>query len=271
MGRMAADAQRVHEVAYARQGKLLDAPGAHDERWRRKRAAELAEGEDGPAIRHGVRGCACCHPPVPPMAGVCELCSGWQQRGRRGRVALPLARPGCVNSTPCRACEGGWSLVSHNFAERRRLRCPLPAPDGVPSAAAASRQRGGGGAPWQGFAGLPQTVVERLLEEGAGVGLPADTATAECLADVRHVMGGGCCAGERYEAALADVAAGVAEAARHVCAAGGGGSELSHVLERAHACVDGGRERRLARPASDWEALRCVLACAVPAPVWLAS
>ena len=160
-------------------------------------------------------------------------------------------------------------MVSHNFAERRRLRCPLPAPDGVPSAAAASRQRGGGGAPWQGFAGLPQTVVERLLEEGAGVGLPADTTTAECLADVRHVMGGGCCAGERYEAALADVAAGVAEAARHVCAAGGGGSELSHVLERAHACVDGGRERRLARPASDWEALRCVLACAVPAPEWL--
>ena len=84
-----------------------------------------------------------------------------------------------------------------------------------------------------------------------------------------HVMGGGCGAGEQYEAALADVAAGVAEAARHVCAAGGGGSVLSHVLERAHACVDGGRERRVARPASDWEALRCVLACAVPAPVWL--
>ena len=102
------------------------------------------------------------------------------------------------------------------------------------------------------------------------MGLSADSGAEGHLADVAHVMGGRCGAGEAYEAALADVAKGVAEIARHVVAAGGAGSELSHVLERAHACVDGGRARRLARPATDWEALRHVLACAVPAPAWLA-
>ena len=41
------------------------------------------------------------------------------------------------------------------------------------------------------------------------------------------------------------------------------------MLESAHACIDGSRARRIARPASEWEALRCVLACRVPAPGWI--
>ena len=66
--------------------------------------------------------------------------------------------------------------------------------------------RAGGGVRWVGFAGLGQTVTERLLREEEVTEPAGDEALALQLADVRHVMGGGCAAGGEYETAVGELA-----------------------------------------------------------------
>ena len=127
-----------------------------------------------------------------------------------------------------------------------------------------------GGVRWVGFAGLGRTVVERLLAEDEAVGTRDDDALAAHLADMRHVMGGGCAAGGSYEAAVGAMAAELTAFEARVSHAGGGDSELRRVITSALSCVDGSRDERRARPQEAWEALRRVVACHLPAPDWFA-
>ena len=116
-----------------------------------------------------------------------------------------------------------------------------------------------------GFAGLQRTVVERLLAEAE----PTDAPPSACLADVQHVMGGCCAAGGvQYDAALADVRAAVEGMQRTVDRYGGAASELARQLARAQACLGGTRSERSQRPATEWEAVRSLLAAWLPDADW---
>ena len=64
INRMATDRARQHTVAYARQGKVADVPGAHDEWWLRARRTEVRRRTVGPATRHGRRGTLRMLPPT---------------------------------------------------------------------------------------------------------------------------------------------------------------------------------------------------------------
>ena len=118
-------------------------------------------------------------------------------------------------------------------------------------------------AAWVGFAGLQQTVVERLLRQEAVEEPPVGR-----LADMRHIMGGGCAAGPEYEQAVARLARSIGSLDTHISRAGGAGSSLGITVRGALSSVEGTLAERQRQPLRNWEALRRVLAAHVPRPMW---
>ena len=286
--RMAEDSDRVSIVMAARNGKVLGAPGAHDEWWRRKHEGERRRGEAGEATRFGGLGCTACQERQVDTTNVCDVCNGWQQRGRRGRVVCG-EHIGCVDRRVCSGCGGGATEgppnVRHSTPTMRRaahaVRMDGSAGRMLQSggwAVGSSGKRrlgtlGGGedhGSRWVGFAGLARTVVERLVERGGTVDEDSEAATpiATVIADVQHVLGGECAA-----MSVEPVLQCVRSIARTIRRDGGVASEL-------HELVDLAEQHLLATPSGSardgtahagWEALRRLLACDVPRPDWLQS
>ena len=215
----------------------------------------------GPASREARRSCPCCHPRLPSVPGACDACRGWRERGQRDRV-VTLDRPGCVNARPCPQC-GGGALPR---TQPRQPRAHTPAGRRAAHASAGDTTPGishgdvgwrpgtrtvrrlqkvtiGTQPAWVGFAGLQQTVVERLLRHEA-----AEEPPIGHLADVRHVMGGGCAAGPEYEQAVARLARSIGGLDTSISRAGGAGSSLGITVHCALACVDGTLEERRRQP-----------------------
>ena len=291
--RMAADAQRVSLVMTARNGEALGVRGAHDIHWRRAYDSERTAAMHGWATRHGRRGCAGCAQ-APPVEAACTACSGWQLRGRRGRAHLPLARPGCVNRRLCTVCGGGLGDSSKRPGPTPALARAAHASrdDGLPGRANRDagwcegtrlRRRLGtldGSDPqqplrWAGFAGLHQTVVERLLRGDDGSERGTGAADAEVLtmpiADVRHVLGGTCAVGGAYASAQTQLTAAVRRLRVGIEASGGRGSELWHLVQLASGYLRSASDRRGEATLDEgWVALRRLMACDAPKPDWAA-
>lgn len=283
VGRMASDAARVSIVTTARQGKVLGVRGAQDGWWRRAYDEERRTNKPGWASRRGALGCACCSERRADAA-VCPTCGGWQARGRRGRVGLH--KPGCVDWRACSRCGGGlqqcdgaadadgWILVQHRRARRDGEPGRAMDSDGWVAGTRGKRRLGvaeEAGGRWVGFAGLARTTVERLVADGAQ--RDEDEASsreplADRLADLRHVLGGGCEGAEGSEKTVREMLGLVAEMERAVVRAGGAASELRALVTRARGYLEGDAQARAARPEEEWEALRGLIACYVPAPDW---
>ena len=122
---------------------------------------------------------------------------------------------------------------------------------------------------WSGFAGLAQTVVERLLREGGEE--PCDVrasshAHAEVLATARHVTGGECTAVRLDDSGWLS---NIHDMQRRVRAAGGAASPLMQQICEAGAYLRScqGAERR-AQPEAHWRAYQDIVAGCMLKPDW---
>ena len=132
---------------------------------------------------------------------------------------------------------------------------------------------GGSRVQWVGFAGLAQTVVERLLREGSderddarASNLPA----ADVQADARHVLGGECSSLPRAAEAAAhgETAAAVRAMMGRVSAMGGRASSLFAQLEAAAAYLSATAAERPDLPDAAFQAYRRVVAGDLDGPDW---
>ena len=133
------------------------------------------------------------------------------------------------------------------------------------------QQRAVGGAKvrWSGFAGLAQTVVERLLREGGEEACDvraSSYAHAEVLATARHVTGGEC---TRVRLDDSGWLSNINDMQRRVRAAGGGASPLMQQICEASAYLhsDRGAARR-AQPEAHWRAYQDIVAAKMLKPDW---
>ena len=130
----------------------------------------------------------------------------------------------------------------------------------------------GGSARWAGFAGLARTVVEALVDEGGRRDEDIESSkamVANRLADMRHVLGGECENAVSTEQGVADLREHLSNAEKAVVRHGGATSELRERLATARQYLSYDAVTRASRPDTEWEALRSVLACDVPAPEWI--
>ena len=289
LGRMTEDSQRVSVVMAARNGETVGIRGAHDRYWRWAYQQECDSGRVGWASRLGAKGCPCCVPRPADDDSVCHTCDGWVKRGQRGRAFL--ARPGCIDRRPCAVCGGGGGSV------RRRRAPPTPSlmraahasiADGDPGrathesgwhAGSRSRRRLGpiptqhAGSPthWMGFAGLHQTVVERLLREGGTRDEDAACSDVldEHLADLRHILSGTCKGDDGYQRARLGLVESVRGIRATIQTNGGHGSALWWRVQTALQYLDSSGGNNDEQDAQDgWQALRSLIACDVPKPDW---
>jgi len=113
---------------------------------------------------------------------------------------------------------------------------------------------------WVGFAGLARTVVERLIEEGGRRDEDSESCLprAHVLADIRHVMGGGCTA-----VSYTPLRQAIHSARAYIEREGGGGGRLHAMVCEAAETLSSAQPTR-----QGWAALRDMLACNIPRPDW---
>ena len=87
--------------------------------------------------------------------------------------------------------------------------------------------------------------------------------------DMRHVLGGECENAVSTEQGVADLHEHLSNAEKAVVRHGGATSELRERLATARQYLSYDAVTRASRPDTEWEALRSVLACDVPAPEWI--
>jgi len=126
---------------------------------------------------------------------------------------------------------------------------------------------------WVGFAGLAQTVVERLLREGERRDEDQESSRlslSKKLADMRHILGGECAGEDMHEDTMKKALELVIIIEKRIVEAGGATSELRGQVNMARSYLSCKREDRAGRHESEWEALiRSMIACDVTGPDWL--
>ena len=133
---------------------------------------------------------------------------------------------------------------------------------------------------WVGFAGLAQTVTERLMLEGSDAANKRASShpPATVLATSRHVHGGECAGVDptiedrpsafvrtAWDKSAADH---IRKMMCDVREAGGAASKLMHHLDMAHSYISASQAERSAQPDENWQAYHKVIAADLPNTDW---
>ena len=270
----------------AKQGKTVGVKGAQDEWWKRAYDNEQKHGKLDWATRRGAQGCACCAKKA-HIPEACDKCNGWTLRGKRGK--LNMKWPGCVDRRECITCRGGFAEIkvecftptskreSHGISKELGTGGMTDETGWVQNSRGKRRMgtlnnQGGNKVAWVGFAGLAQTVVEKLIREGEWRDEDQDSSKlplSNKLADLRHILGGECTGGDMHEDTMKKVLEIVTIIEKRIVEAGGATSELRGQVNMARSYLSCRREDKAGRPDSEWEALRSMIACDVTGPEWL--